>query len=136
MKKAKRINLTMTAEMKKTILKGINIRQVFSNKVLDGLTETIIDDEYFNLYTRADWEIIKFFGQEWDLTNYEKWTEYQKELFLEHQSREVGLKSLEFSVYDWDGAFYDYIEGENGAEEEFNAFMDSLEGTKLSIKMD
>ena len=115
-------------KIREVLLENINVSEVFSEERLYGLTLSIISDECENLYTRDYEEISEMFkGQVEDIENYADWSEDRKDLFLESQSRAWGVETLGFSIREWVAHFADYIEYEDGAWEEYEAFLDKVD---------
>lgn len=123
-----KVRVKLSNKLKEALLESINVSGVFSKEKLEGLTLSIISDEYENLYTRGYEEISEMFkGQVEDIENYADWSEARKDLFLESQSRAWGVKTLGFSIREWVAHFADYIEYEDGAWEEYEAFLDKID---------
>lgn len=119
-------------KIREALLESINVSEVFSEEKLKSLTLNIISDEYEDLheslYIRDCEETFEMFkGQVEDIENYADWSEARKNLFLESQSRAWGVETLGFSIREWVAHFADYIEYEDGAWEEYEAFLDKID---------
>ena len=112
----------MTTE--KEFLNSISIEEVFSKKVLIGLTKSIMLDEEEDLMSREDWEIEEFFK---DAQGFSEWSEYRKELFIICKARELGYESIKLTALEWFAYFIDYVDYEEGADEEYNQIMDRVD---------
>lgn len=109
---------------KKEFLNSISIEEVFSEKVLRGLTKSIMLDEEEDLMSREDWEIEEFFK---DAQGFSEWSEYRKELFIDYKVKEFGYYSIKLTASEWFGQFIDYVDYEEGADEEYNQLMDRID---------
>lgn len=109
---------------KEEFLNSISIEEVFSEGVLMGLTNSIIFDEEQNLLDRQDWEIEEFFE---DAQGFSEWSNYRKELFIICKARELGYESIKLTALEWFAYFIDYVDYEEGADEEYNQLMDRID---------
>lgn len=108
----------------KEFLNSISIEEVFSEKVLRGLTKSIMLDEEEDLTSREDWEIEEFFK---DAQGFSEWSEYRKELFIDCKVKEFGYFSIKLTASEWLEQFIYYIGYEEGADEEYNQLMDRID---------
>lgn len=108
----------------KEFLSSISIEEVFSEGVLMGLTNSIMFDEEQNLLDRQDWEIEEFFE---DAQGFSEWSNYRKELFIICKARELGYESIKLTALEWFAYFIDYVDYEEGADEEYNQLMDRID---------
>lgn len=105
-------------------LSSISIEEVFSEKVLMSLTESIMMDEEENLTSREDWEIEEFFK---DAQGFSDWSDYRRELYIDYKVKEFGYGSIRLTALEWFEQFIDYIDYDEGADEEYSQLMDRID---------
>lgn len=110
--------------IEREFLSSISIEDVFSEKVLMNLTESIMLDEEENLMSREDWEIEEFFK---DAQGFSEWSDYRRELYIDYKVKEFGYGSIRLTASEWFEQFVDYIDYDEGADEEYNQLMDIID---------
>lgn len=121
----KKINLKEKNMAKeREFLSSVSIEDVFSEKVLMSLTESIMLDEEQNLMSREDWEIEEFFK---DAQGFSEWSDYRRELYIDYKVKELGYGSVKMTASEWFEYFIDYIDHDESADEEYNQLMDIID---------
>lgn len=113
-------------DIKVSLLKKVNIQEIFSEKVLEGLTQAIIYDEYEALLECNAEELKSLISHKVDMSNYDELTRLEKDLFIKIYAEKWGLETLGLSVIDWQDQFVDYIDYQEGASEEYEAFFNNF----------
>ena len=122
----KSIEIKLMEDIKMSLLRNVNIQEIFSEKVLEGLTQAIIYDEYEALLECNTEELKSLISHKVDMSNYDELTRLEKDLFIKIYAEKWGLETLGLSVIDWQDQFVDYIDYQEGASEEYEAFFDNF----------
>ena len=122
----KSIEIKLMEDIKMSLLRKVNIQEVFSEKVLEKLTQAIICDEYEALLECDAEELKSLIGHKVDMSNYDELTRLEKDLFIKIYAEKWGLETLGLSIIDWQDQFVDYIDYQEGASEEYEAFFDNF----------
>ena len=110
---------------------GLMVHNVFSNEVLEELTDEISRDEFMNLDSRDDIEIVEMFEELEFLTM----NEVERNRYLVSKADEWAKETRDFEAHIWFNHFIDLLDYNDKAYDEAEAFLDSLTTKILQEKM-
>ena len=108
---------------------GLMVDDVFSYEVLEELTDEISRDEFINLDSRDDIEIVEMFGESDFLTL----NGVERNRYLVSKADEWGQETRNFEAHIWFNHFIDLLDYNDKACDEAEAFLESLQ-TKIMFE--
>lgn len=101
---------------------GLMVYDVFSNEVLEELTDEISRDELINLDSRDDIEIVEMFGESDFLTM----NKVERDRYLVSKADEWAQETRNFEAHIWFSHFIDLLDYNDKACDEAEVFLENL----------
>lgn len=101
---------------------GLMVYDVFSNEILEELTDEISRDEFINLDSRDDIEIVEMFGESDFLTL----NEVERDRYLVSKADEWAQETRNFEAHIWFNHFIDLLDYNDKAYDEAEVFLENL----------